>query len=66
MKAIFALTKSEQRVVIVIVSALVAGAVAKYEWNAHWQLRPTKPMPTPAITPQASTDNESAPADEAQ
>lgn len=66
MKGIFALTKSEQRVVIVIVLALVAGAFAKHEWNARWQLRPTKPMPTPAITPQASVGNESAGPEEAQ
>jgi hypothetical protein len=66
MKDIFALTKSEQRVVIVIAVVLVAGALAKYEWNARWQMRPTKPMPTPAITPQSPADHESALPDENQ
>jgi len=59
---IFVLTKREQRVVIAIVLALLAGTIAKHEWAAHSQplpLNPTESAATPAAVP-GSDESESA------
>jgi len=66
MRDFFVLSKREQRVVIVIVLALVAGAFAKYQWDARSQPRPAKPKVITATAPPASARDESEPADETQ
>jgi hypothetical protein len=66
MKNILVLTKREQRVIIAIVLALLAGRIAKYEWAAHSQplrLNPTETATTPPATPGR---DESESADETQ
>ena len=50
---IFVLTKREQRVVIAIVLALLAGTIAKYEWTAHSRPLPLNPTETAATPPAA-------------
>ncbi|HEV3393367.1 MAG TPA: hypothetical protein VG103_07655 [Chthoniobacterales bacterium] len=52
MRNIFELTKREQRIVIVIVAALVLFALAKHLWQ-------TKPQPVPAAT--TSTTSQTPP-----
>jgi len=47
---IFDLSKSEQRVVLIIILALIVGAFAAYQCRAH--PRPVQPITTP--TPQQS------------
>jgi hypothetical protein len=51
---IFVLTKREQRVVIAIILALLAGTIAKYEWAAHSQPVPLNPTETAATPPTAT------------
>jgi hypothetical protein len=51
---IFVLSKSEQRVIVIVILALVVGAVVRYERRAnHLPIHPTatatpNPLPTPA------------------
>jgi hypothetical protein len=66
MKNILVLTKREQRVVIAIVLALLAGRIAKYEWAAHSQPLRLNPTETPTIPPATPGRDESESADETQ
>lgn len=61
---IFVLTKREQRVVIAIVLALLAGAIAKYEWATHSHPLPLNRAETAATPPAAGARDESESADE--
>jgi hypothetical protein len=63
---IFVLTKREQRVVIAIVLALLAGTIAKHEWAAHSQPLPLNPTETAATSPAAPGRDESESADKTQ
>jgi len=58
MRNIFELTKSEQRIVITIATALVAIAFAKHFWQNKSSLAPLKSLSTPAALPSvhAPTD----------
>jgi hypothetical protein len=58
MKNIFDLTKREQRVVIVIVLALVAVAFAKHFWRNKAQPRPPTSFPPPASSPTIHAEEE--------
>jgi hypothetical protein len=51
MRNIFQLTKREQRVVIVIVTTLVAFAFAKHYWQNKPQPPPIKSISTPVASP---------------
>jgi len=51
MRNIFELTKREQRIVIVIVTLLVAIAFAKHFRQTKLQPAPTTPTSTPEVTP---------------
>lgn len=66
MKNILVLTKPEQRVVIAIVLALLAGRIAKYEWAAHSQPLPAKPTAIMATAPPDPARDESEPVDKTQ
>jgi len=63
---IFVLTKREQRVVIAIVLALLAGTIAKYEWAAHSPSLPLNPTETASTPLGAPGRHESESADETQ
>jgi hypothetical protein len=63
---ILVLTKREQRVVIAIILALLAGAIAKYEWAAHSHPLPLNRTETAATPPAAGARDESESADETQ
>jgi hypothetical protein len=66
MENILVLTKREQRVVIAIVLALLAGTIVKYELAAHFQPLPLNPTETAATPPAAPGRDESESADETQ
>lgn len=53
MAKIFELTKREQRIVIVIVTLLVAIALAKHLWQNKSQAATTVSQPSPTATPSA-------------
>jgi len=55
MKNIFDLTKREQRLVIMIVAALVTAALAKHFWENRAQLPPTRASSAKAATAAGST-----------
>ncbi len=63
---IFVLTKREQRVVIAIVLALLAGTIAKHEWAAHSQPLLLNPTETAATSPAAPGHDESESTDKTQ
>jgi hypothetical protein len=60
---LFRLTKSEQRVVIVIVLALVGGAIAKHYREGHSHTS-SRAITQPAASPLSSPREESTRADE--
>jgi len=66
MRNILVLTKREQRVVIAIVLALLAGTIAKQKWAAHSQPLPQNPTDTAATPPAAPGRDESESADKTQ
>jgi hypothetical protein len=68
MKEIFILTKCEQRIVIVIALALVAGALAKYKWDMRSQPRSRRAEPAivTAAEPSPSPRDEYERASETQ
>jgi hypothetical protein len=66
MRNILVLTKREQRVVIAIVLALLAGTIAKHKWAAHSQPLPLNPLETAATPPATSGRDESESADKTQ
>jgi hypothetical protein len=55
MKNIFDLTKREQRLVIVIVTALVAATLAKHFWENRSQPLPTRHRTSPSDWRTSST-----------
>jgi hypothetical protein len=57
MRNVFELTKREQRVVIVIVTLLVAIAFAKHAWQSKGRPTPEKPS-IPAATPLTHHESE--------
>jgi hypothetical protein len=66
MKNILVLTKREQRVVIAIVLAVLAGTIAKYEWTVHSRSLPPNRAETAATPPVAGGHDESELPDETQ
>lgn len=58
MRNIFELSKREQRVVIVIVTALVAIAFAKHHWEKRSQPLLIKSSSTPASSPKIHANEE--------
>jgi len=55
MKNIFDLTKREQRLVIMIVAALVTAALAKHFWGNRAQMPPARAYSAKAATAAGST-----------
>jgi hypothetical protein len=66
MRNILVLTKREQRVVIAIVLALLAGTLAKHKWAAYSQPLPLNPTETAATPPAVPGRDESESADKTQ
>ena len=62
MKNVFALTEREQRVVIVIVMALLAATIAKHYHDAALDA----PRPTPTLTPAGLPLSAAPPRNEAE
>ncbi len=58
MKNIFDLTKREQRLVIMIVAALVTAALAKHFWENRAQLPPARASSAKAATAAGSTSTQ--------
>src|SRR5947209_2198724 len=58
MKNIFDLTKREQRLVIVIVTALVAATLAKHFWENRSQPLPASSTSTPTSSPSVHAEEE--------
>ena len=58
MRNIFELSKREQRVVIVIVTALIAIAFAKHHWEKRSQPLLIKSSSTPASSPKIHPDED--------
>jgi hypothetical protein len=50
MRNIFELTKHEQRIVILVVTLLVAIVFVKHLWQSKWQPSSTRLKPLPAAT----------------
>jgi hypothetical protein len=61
MKNIFALTKREQRVIILIMTLLVAASFAKHHVNIRADLRPVRSTSTLSATVTPSPRAENAP-----
>jgi hypothetical protein len=58
MRNIFELSKREQRVIVVIVTVLVATAFAKHYWEKREQPLPIKPTSTPASSPPVHREDD--------
>jgi len=66
MKNIFDLTKREQRLVIVIVTALVAATLAKHFWENRSQPLPASSTSTPTNSPSIHAEEEQADPDDSR
>jgi len=66
MKSIFELTKREQRIVIVIVAALVAIAFAKHLLENRSRPLPTESAPTPTSSPTVHSEEEQPDSDDSR
>jgi len=63
---IFDLTKREQRIVILIVVALVAFAFAKHWWERKSQMPPTRATSPPTPAPTRHAEEEQAESDDSR
>ncbi len=63
---LLALTKNEQRVVIIIMIALLAGAAARFYRQGQAHLSQPATSPVPAARSLPSTDEDQASSDEAR
>src|SRR5207302_11384040 len=66
MKSIFELTKREQRIVIVIVAALVAIAFAKHLLENRSRPLPAESTPTPTSSPTVHSEEEQPDSDDSR